>query len=117
MTPGSIATRGKGPVPLPFIGQEWYNFSMAARLSNIDEVRKALSESQGKPVEIEDDQTSTVYVMLTREEFQNRYQPMYDEDEPDPREFYGAFSAAAKDDIDAPGMEEYDDYDTSRTDA
>ncbi len=90
---------------------------MTAKLSNIDEVRKALSESQGKPVEIEDDQTHTVYVMVTREEFQNRYQPMYDDSEPDPRDFYGAFSAAAKDDVDAPGMEEYDSDDTSRRDA
>jgi len=89
---------------------------VAAKLSNIDEIRRALSESHGKPVEVEDDQTHTVYVMVTREEFLSRQQPIYDDSDPDPREFYGAFSAAVKDDIDAPGMEEYDSNDTSRTD-
>ena len=68
-------------------------------------------------MEIEDDQTHTVYVMVTREEFRNRYQPMYDDSEPDPRDFYGAFSAAVKDDLDAPGMENYDSYTFSRSDA
>jgi len=90
---------------------------MTAKLSNIDDVRKALSESHGKPVEIEDDQTHTTYVMVTRDEFQRVYQPVYDDSEPDPREFYGLFSAAVKDDLDAPGMEDYDDYDSSSTDA
>jgi hypothetical protein len=90
---------------------------MAARLSNLGEVRKALSESRGRPVEIVDDQTQTTYVMVTREEFQNRYQPLYDDSEPDPQEFYGTFSAAVRGDEDAPGMNGHKRHDTPSTDA
>lgn len=90
---------------------------MTPKLSNIDDLRKALRESQGNPVEVEDDQTHTVYVMVTREEFQQKYQPLYDDSEPDPREFYAAFAEAVKEDLDAPGMKAYDDYEDSRKDA
>jgi hypothetical protein len=40
---------------------------------------------------------------------------MYDDSEADPREFYPAFYAAAKNDIDAPGMDVYDRDDPSPT--
>jgi hypothetical protein len=33
----------------------------------------------------------------------------YDASEPDPRDFYPAFADAVKDDLDAPGMERYDE--------
>lgn len=90
---------------------------MAPKLSNIEGVRKALRESHGQPVEIEDDQTHMVYVMVTREEFQTRYQPVFDDSDPNPREFYKLFAEAVRDDIDAPGMEDYDNNYKSRTNA
>lgn len=88
---------------------------MAMKLTSIDELRKALRESGGNPVEVEDDQTSTVYVMVTREEFQRKYQPAYDDSELSPEEMLAAASSGL-DDVEgwgAPGMEDYgmEDYD------
>jgi hypothetical protein len=90
---------------------------MVAKLSNIGEVRKALYESQGKPVELEDDQTQKVYVLVPREDFQKNYQATYDESEADPKEFYPLVdeSFSGSHGWDAPGMELYDDYDKNRS--
>lgn len=42
---------------------------MGTKLSNVDELHKALCECPGRPVELEDDETKTVYVILAREQF------------------------------------------------
>jgi hypothetical protein len=39
----------------------------------------------------------------------------YDASDPDPRDFYAAFAEAVKDDLDAPGMERYDEEPDTRT--
>lgn len=35
-----------------------------------DELRQAIQNSQGRPVELQDDRTQSVYVIVAREEFQ-----------------------------------------------
>ncbi len=91
---------------------QWYNSGMTPKLTNIDDVRKALVESHGQPVEVEDDQTHTVYVMVTREEFQKKYQPLYDDSEPNPRDFYSSFAETVKDDLESSDADIYDDSPT-----
>ena len=86
---------------------------MTAKLS--EEQRQALSEHPGQAVEVEDPVTRTKYVLIQLDVYR-RMQGMlaYDDREPDPRAFYPSFAEAVKEDIDAPGMERYDDYDSSR---
>jgi hypothetical protein len=78
-------------------------------------MRQALSQHPGQPLEIEDPVTQTRYVILPIDLYE-RMQGMleYDDSEPDPREFYPSFFEAVKEDLDAPGMELYDDYDAHR---
>jgi hypothetical protein len=68
---------------------------MIVKLANTAEVRKALQAGCG-PVEVEDDETQAVYVILDREEFRQRYRLVYDTDLPDPREFYSTFATAVR---------------------
>jgi len=86
---------------------------MTPKLSNTDEVRKALRESGGCPVEVEDEQTQTVYVMLTREEFERQCQLEYDDSELTAEEMLDTARQALDDPEGwgAPGMEEYDAID------
>ncbi len=44
---------------------------MAPKLTNPDEIRDALAKSGGDPVEIEDDQTHTYYVLISRDQFRD----------------------------------------------
>ena len=44
-----------------------YNTDMTPKITN--EMRKALHQHPGKPLEVEDDQTQTVYVLVAKEDF------------------------------------------------
>jgi hypothetical protein len=89
---------------------------MAAKLTNPDQIRQALLLSGGKPVEIEDDQTSAIYVIVARDEFRQRYQTLYDDSELDLSEVYPLADEVfgGPEGWDAPGMEQYDQYDEHR---
>jgi hypothetical protein len=78
-----------------------------------DEQRQALAAHPSEPVLVEDPQTHIQYVLLRLEDYQ-RLNDLVDDGTPDPRAFYSAFAQAVKDDVDAPGMEEYDNYDLHR---
>jgi hypothetical protein len=84
---------------------------MAPTLS--DEQRQALADRPGDPLVVEDPDTRTQYVLLPLDIYQQLLQQVRDS-EPDPRAFYSAFAQAIKDDLDAPGMEDYDNYDAHR---
>jgi hypothetical protein len=73
------------------------------------ELRRALAEQPGQPLTVEDPVTHAQYVLVERDVYE-RLQHALDDDagEPDPRAFYPAFARAVKDDLDAPGMERYD---------
>lgn len=73
------------------------------------ELHQALSQQHGQPLQVEDPVTNAKYMLIALEVYERLQQAVaYDASEPDPREFYPAFYRAVKDDIDAPGMEEYD---------
>jgi hypothetical protein len=76
------------------------------------ELCQALAHQQGQPLQVEDPVTHTRYVLLSLEVYEHLQQVLeYDASEPDPRAFYPAFAEAVKEDVDAPGMERYDQAD------
>lgn len=80
-----------------------------------DELRQALSQDPGRPLQVEDPVTHDRYV-LVQLVYERLQQAMdYDASEPDPRQFYPAFAEAVKDDLDASGMERYDEDGTAPT--
>ena len=82
---------------------------MTPKLS--DELRQALSQLPvDQPLRVEDDATHTPYVLIRMDVFERMQGIVYDDGDPDPREFYPSFLAAVGEDIDAPGMELYNDY-------
>jgi hypothetical protein len=85
---------------------------MTLKLS--DEQRQALADHPSEPLVVEDAQTRTRYVLLRLDAYQQLQLQLSDDSEPDPREFYPAFTQAIKEDLDAPGMEDYDDYEAHR---
>jgi hypothetical protein len=86
---------------------------MAPQLS--DEQRHALASHPESPLEVEDPETHSKYVLVRMDVYEQMQKLIpYHDSESDPREFYGAFLEAVKDDIDAPGMEEYDNYEPPR---
>ena len=90
-----------------------YNTGMNAKLS--DEQRRALDrKTPDEPLQVDDDVTQTQYVLIRLDVFQRMQGVTYEDGDPDPRDFYPAFHAAVKDDIDAPGMEVYDNYDSHK---
>jgi hypothetical protein len=79
-----------------------------------DELRQALAEQAGQPLQVEDPVTHDRYVLLQLGVYEQLQRAMdYDASEPDPRHFYPAFAEAVKEDLDAPGMERYDQNDSS----
>jgi hypothetical protein len=75
-----------------------------------DELRQALAQQSGEPLQVEDPVTHVRYVLVKLDVYEQLRRAMdYDASEPDPRNFYPAFAEAVKDDIDAPGMESYDE--------
>ncbi len=84
---------------------------MHPKLSN--EQREALQKEPGKPITVEDDQAQALYVLLPFDTYQ-KVQALVGGEEFDPNEFMPLVHEALADDIDAPGMELYDDYDAHR---
>jgi hypothetical protein len=75
-----------------------------------DELRQAIADHHGEPVQVEDPVSHTQYVLVQLEAYRQLQRAMdYDASEPDPRSFYPAFAEAVKADLDAPGMEQYDE--------
>jgi hypothetical protein len=84
-----------------------YNSRMTPILT--DELRQTIAKQPGQPVYIEDPVTRARYVLVQLEVYERLQRAMdYDASAPDPRQFYPAFAEAVKDDLDAPGMELYD---------
>ena len=81
-----------------------------------EEIRQALQQQPGKPLEVEDDQTHVKYVLIPAETFQKVQALFYDDSEFDPREAYPLLDETfgGPEGWDAPGMEAYDDYDAHR---
>lgn len=81
---------------------------MTSKLS--DEQRQALTGHPKQPLPVEDPVTHTEYIILRMDVYEQMLRAAeYDFSDPDPRTFYPAFAAAVKDDLDAPGMECYDE--------
>lgn len=84
---------------------------MVAKLTH--EMREALQQSGDRPVEVEDDQTHRVYVIVTRDEFRDmQHRVVHDGDVSDDEML--AVAAQGLDDPDgwgAPGMDQYDQDD------
>jgi hypothetical protein len=80
---------------------------MAPRIN--DEIRQALNLNPGKPLEVEDDQTHSKYVIVPAETFQKVQALFFDDDEFDPREAYPLLDQTfgGPDGWDAPGMDAY----------
>jgi len=81
---------------------------MAAKITN--EMRNALQQSEGKAVEVEDDQTRKMYVIVSREEFRDMQHRVVTDGSLSDDEML-AVAAQSLDDPDgwgAPGMDEYD---------
>ena len=75
-----------------------------------EELRQAIANHQGQPLQVEDPVTHDRYVLVQLDVYERLQRAMdYDTSEPDPRAFYPAFAEAVKDDLDAPGMERYDE--------
>ena len=86
---------------------------MAAQLT--DELRQALARQPNQNLEVEDPLTQQKYVLLPLAVYERLQRSLLGDDRAaDPREFYRSFAEAAQADIDAPGMELYDDYDANR---
>lgn len=80
---------------------------MSAKLT--EELRQALANQPGQPLQVEDPVTHERYVLIQLDVYEQLQRAMdYDSSEPDPRAFYPAFAKAVKDQLDAPGMERYD---------
>lgn len=80
-----------------------------------DELRQALSRHPGEPLQVEDPVSHARYVLVQLDAYEQLQRAMdYDASEPNPRAFYSAFAEAVKDDVDAPGMELYDEDAASR---
>ncbi len=66
-----------------------------------EELRQALTEHAGWPLEIEDPITQTRYVLVRRDEYERLQRLDYDASDPNPQDFYPAFAKAVKDELDA----------------
>ena len=77
----------------------------------INELREALQDSAGRPVEIHDAQTHQVYILMTRQEFQRL---VYDDSDLTAEEMHAAAGPTLVDPEgwDAPDMKGYDRLDT-----
>jgi hypothetical protein len=81
-----------------------------------EELRQALALQSRQPLQVEDPETHARYVLVRLDVYEQLQRAMdYDASEPDPRQFYPAFAEAVKDDLDAPGMERYDEETAPRT--
>ena len=75
-----------------------------------DEQRQALAHQPGQPLRVEDPVTHAQYMLIELDAFEQlRRTADLDTCEPDPRDYYPAFAEAVRQDLDAPGMEKYDE--------
>jgi hypothetical protein len=80
-----------------------------------EEIRQALHEQPGKPIEVEDDQTHLKYVVIPADAFR-KVQALFDDSDFHPSEAYPLLDRTfgGPEGWDAPGMEAYDEYDAHR---
>jgi hypothetical protein len=72
-----------------------HHAGMAPKLS--DELRQALAQQPGQPLQVEDPVTHARYVLVRLDVYEQlRRATDYDASEPDPRSFYPAFAEAVK---------------------
>ena len=87
----------------------WYTLCERMTPQLTDELRQALADQPGEPVQVEDPVSHARYVLVQLDVYEKLQRAMdYDASEPDPRAFYPAFAEAVREDLDAPGMERYD---------
>ena len=79
-----------------------------------EEMREAIRKHPGTPLYVVDAETQTTYVLLPAETYQRVEALLYDNTEPNPDEHLPLAHEALQDAWDAPGMEQYDDYDSHR---
>lgn len=93
-----------------------YNCGMTPKLSK--ELSQALQNKPGTPLEVEDPETSTLYVLVTREQFTRLQDRLYDDGELTTEEMLAAAAPALNDPAGwgAAGMDEYDRPDLTDTD-
>jgi PIN domain nuclease of toxin-antitoxin system len=71
---------------------------------------QAIADQHGNPVQVEDPVSHARYVLLQLDVYQQLQVAMnYDASEPNPRDFYPAFADAVRGELDAPGIEPYDE--------
>jgi hypothetical protein len=80
-----------------------------------EELRQAIARQPGEPLQLEDPITHALYVLVQLDIYERLQRGFeYDTSEPDPRLFYPAFADAVKDELDAPGMANYDEDESPR---
>ena len=85
---------------------------MMAKLT--DDMREAIKQHPGAPVYVVDMETQAKYVLLPEDKYR-RVQPLlYDDSEFDPDEYLPLATEAFEEAWNAPGMEQYDNYDFHR---
>jgi len=77
------------------------------------EQREAIRRHPGVPISVVDTETGAEYALVQAEAFQ-KVQSLLAVGEFDPDEFLPLVHEAVAEDIDAPGMELYDDYEAHR---
>ena len=78
-----------------------------------DEMREALHDKTRQPVQVEDEQTHALYVLLPFEVYQ-RVRSVFRDDEFDISETYAAQDEALAKVWDDPELDVYNDYDAAR---
>lgn len=77
------------------------------------EQREAIRQHPGVPIYVVDTETGAKYALVQADAFQ-KVQALFAGGEFDPDEFMPLVHEAVAEDIDAPGMELYDDYEAHR---
>ena len=90
----------------------WYNSGMIPQLT--DEMRRAVEEHPDRPVYVLDRETHTRYVLLPADTYERVRALLYDDSDATPDEFLPLAHEAFQEDWDAPGMDQYQDYDSHR---
>ncbi len=77
---------------------------MTPKLS--EELRQALADQAGAPLQIEDPITQARYILIQADVYEQLQRAMdYDTSDPNPRDYYSLFAKAVKDELDHPGVE------------
>ena len=79
-----------------------------------DQIRQALAKERGKPTKIVDEKTSSVYYVISEQQFET-VRALFAHGEFDPREAYPLTAKTAGEaGWDNPAMDAYDNYDEHR---